>query len=247
MLLKSNRHRVADLALWAELEAADFVHGEQLSRSRRGEIAIEVMRKFSDEGPCYVATSWGKDSTVLAHLLHLSGLQIPLVNIAQHGLGYDQYVPDVRDDFLSRFPVAEYHEEVVDLLPIPANGKRSPALDIGIRRVSEKYQTSRYIGGIRAAESGVRKISIKMRGIATTSSCHPIGWWSADDVFGWLAYHNLPVHPSYAMLGGGRWNREQIRVSTIGGPKGTERGRVEWETEYYGDILRKIHCQSANS
>jgi phosphoadenosine phosphosulfate reductase len=244
MLLASERHSPADLALWAELEEADRIHGEQLARSGKWRRAVEEMQRFAAAGPSYVSVSWGKDSVVLAHLHHLSGLRLPVANVAQQGAGCDPHIRDVRDAFLRLYHDTNYHEEVVPLERIPDNGGHSPALDKGIRRLAARYGTSRYIGGIRADESGVRRIGLRHRGLSTGNTCQPLGWWTTRDVFGWLAYHDLPVHPNYAMLGGGRFDRRHIRVSTIGGPKGNQFGRDEWEREYYGDVLRRIERSS---
>lgn len=222
------------------MEQADKIHGERIDASGYGSKAIDSMAQFFQSGPCYVATSWGKDSTVLAHLLALSGLNIPLVNIAQHGPQSDPYCADVRDRFLARFSV-QYHEIAIDAdNSRQKENQKAPGLVEGIKIVYSKFGTSRYIGGVRASESGVRKIHFRSRGITCQSSCHPIAWWSEEDIFGWLTYHDLPVHPAYAMTGGGRWDRRKIRVSILAGAKGNQFGRREWEQEYYGDILRRI-------
>lgn len=76
-------------------------------------------------------------------------------------------------------------------------------------------------------------------GTTTTSTCAPIGFWKNDDVFAYLKKYDLPVHPNYAMLGGGRYKRESIRVAEIGDTHGSGMGRSEWEREYYPDILNK--------
>ncbi|TXH99574.1 MAG: hypothetical protein E6Q76_19695 [Rhizobium sp.] len=62
----------------------------------------------------------------------------------------------------------------------------------------------------------------------------------AADVFAYLAFHGLPVHPNYAMLGAGRWPREYLRTAPLGGKRGDQFGRAEWEREYYGDVLRRL-------
>lgn len=243
MLLPSNRHTTADLALWAELEEADRIHGEALYVSGRWNRCIDEMRRFAALDPCYVAVSWGKDSVVLAHLHELSGLRLPVVNVAQIGPQYDRDCPRVRDSFLAQFPHTDYREiEVREDNTGQRDTDKAAGLVEGIRRVQERLGTTRYIGGIRAAESGVRKIGLRARGLSCNSSCQPIGWWSDADVFGWLAYHRLPTHPAYAMTGGGRWDRGRIRVSIIGGAKGQQFGRRSWELEYYGDIIRRLEA-----
>jgi len=99
---------------------------------------------------------------------------------------------------------------------------------------------SRRILGVRASESRVRKLRMLTYGHSTDKACAPLGWWSLADVFGYLAANGLPVHPAYAMLGGGRWRREDLRVDELGGQLGRGRGRAEWEREYYGDVLRRL-------
>jgi len=88
-------------------------------------------------------------------------------------------------------------------------------------------------------------MSIGHLGLDTGASFRPIGRWRQADVFSYLHHHHLPVHPAYAMLGGGRWPRRHIRVHSIGGERGTEHGRREWEQEYYGDVLRRIEAATA--
>lgn len=240
MLIPCERHTRADLEFWRTTEAADVVHGELIFERGSWRKAVDEMRRFADAGPCYVATSWGKDSVVLSHLLTMSGLRLPLVNVAQHGPQYDVYCPLVRDAFLDRFDVA-YHEIAVDADERGRHdGQHSKGLDEGIAIAAKLLGTRRYIGGVRASESGRRKIRMRTIGLSNADTCQPLGWWSAADVFGWLAFHSLPVHPAYAMTGGGRWDREQIRVSTIGGAKGRQFGRADWEREYYGDVLRRM-------
>jgi len=201
------------------------------------ERSIEAIAEFESIGPCYAAVSWGKDSTVIAHMVARFGIH--LGNVSQIGPGTDPHIVDVRNCFL-RTTRAHYYEAMVELMTIPDDGRHSPALDEGIAKLARHFGTNRYVGGIRASESGVRKIGMRSRGLTTATSCQPLGWWTAQDVFAYLAGYNLPIHPNYAMLGGGRWSRDQIRVSTIGGPKGNQFGRAEWEQEYYGDILRRI-------
>lgn len=237
MLLRCERHTLADLNHWTVLEEADLVHGKRMISTDKQTIAVQQIHSFASLGRCYIATSWGKDSIAIAHLFVLSGVRIPLVHIVQAGPLKDPYQSVTRDAFLSKY-ACEYHEIIVrgDNC-IPANGGRAPQLTKGIKQAAKQFGTRRYISGLRADESGVRKI--RARAGIPAGSCWPICWWTTSDVFGWIAYHDLPLHPAYGMTGGGRWNREHLRVSTIGGPKGNQFGRAEWEREYYGDVLRR--------
>jgi len=94
--------------------------------------------------------------------------------------------------------------------------------------------------GVRASESGIRRISRIKHGISTDNVCRPIIDWNEQDIFSYLAYNDLPIHPNYAMLGNGRFERDRLRVDELGGVQGNSFGKSEWEKEYYPDILRKI-------
>lgn len=92
----------------------------------------------------------------------------------------------------------------------------------------------------------MRKMSVLHLGIDTGVSCWPLAKWKSDDIFAWCAIRDLPLHPAYAMLGGGRWARQHLRTHGIGGISGTNRGRREWEIEYYPDVLRSINAGLGN-
>lgn len=243
MLIASDRHTAADLSLWAELAEADRLHGERLMRSGKVVIAAAALLEFVAGGRCYVGTSWGKDSVALLHLVHRHAPHVPAVNLRVDPTR-NPHCDAVRDAFLARFPLV-YHEE-----PVSYHGcgewftqrwddETYRRWDAGWRRVAGTFG-GRYLSGVRAAESGVRKIRMRTHGHATARTCAPFGWLTAADVFGYLAAHDLPVHPNYAMLGGGRYARDHIRVSEIGDMGGECRGRREHEREYYGDVLRRL-------
>lgn len=228
MLIPSRRHRQNDLLLWAELEDADSFHGELLMRSGKVQKSIAAIIEFASTA-CYCSTSWGKDSVVMMDLVCRANARIPCVWMT-YGIATNPGCYAVRDEFLRTHRGIDYHE--IDV------GAEESARDDYSEAV-RMFGTDRYILGIRAGESGVRKMSLRMLGIDTGRACRPLGWWSIDDVFGYLAVNDLPVHQNYAMLGGGRWPREHIRTASIGGERGIENGRGEWEREYYGDVLNK--------
>jgi phosphoadenosine phosphosulfate reductase len=245
MLIPSPRHLPEDLELWAELEEADHAHGEQLLRSGKVEEAISAIRKFANDGPCYGSVSWGRDSVCLAHLIATSGVtSVGLVHL--HVLPVpNPHTPAVRDYFLSRWPLPYREITHTSLFGRPAvermaakNGFAAIFLNAGC--------PPRYLCGVRADESGKRRLRMLGHGMVSVRSCAPLGWWTSDDVFGYMAVTGLPVHPNYAMMGGGRWPRNRIRVSELGGELGNEYGRAQWEQEYYGDILRRITADWQN-
>ena len=229
MLIASERHRPEDLRLWAELEEADMVHGERLMRSGKAGAALQVVRDFTTAGPCYCSVSWGKDSVVLAHLWSRSSVDSWAFWHARPERMLE--TEQVEEAFLASHPL-RYHR-------VECPGDWAVA---EYRRISG---ATRYATGVRADESSVRKISARVHGVATGNACRPLLWWTAQDVFGYLAYHHLPVHPVYAMVGGGRWNRHRLRVEVLGGAEAEQFGRREWEAEYYGDVLRRRQVQAA--
>jgi phosphoadenosine phosphosulfate reductase len=242
MLIQSDRHTGEDLELWAEYERADLIHAESPRMERIVEKSIEGIREFASSGPCYCGVSWGKDSVVAAHLVctaaRLYGLSIPLVWVRVEPIANPDCAA-VRDDFLSRFQ-ADYHEPEVWCTHDDSGWHATGTLESGFAEAERAIGTSRHISGIRADESALRCISVRHRGMSTANSCRPLANWTAQDVFAWLALMDLPVHPAYAMMGGGRWERQWIRVSSLGGERGTEFGRAEREREYYGDVLRRL-------
>ena len=77
-------------------------------------------------------------------------------------------------------------------------------------------------------------------GYETAFSFAPLAYMTVKDIFAYLHENSLPVHPVYAMTGGGRYDRYRLRVSAIGNPEGRGVGRLKWEKEYYGDVLNRI-------
>lgn len=223
MLIPSHRHTPADLRLWAELEAADMVLPvpPKLIDDTR-----QAIREWRGD---YVGCSWGKDSVVLVSLVAELRPDLPVVWVRMRGRDN----PDceaVRDAMLARFPV-NYHERVF-VYEQCRHDEHWQAIDdeFGPRRMT----------GLRAEESGRRRMSVRHLGIDTGRSCRPLAWWQCRHIFAYLAQQRLPAHPAYACLGGGRWPRDHLRTHGIGGESATNRGRREWEREYYGDLLSAL-------
>lgn len=234
MLIPSHRHTAADLELWAAYEAADRVHGANLDA--KIEHALNVVRRFAEQ-PCYAGVSWGKDSVVLAHLIAISGMQIPCVWFRVEPICN----PDcarVADEFLQRWQLQ--YGVITRVCEHDQNGwHASGTLESAAQEAEQRWGIRRILG-IRADESGVRRLTCLRNGEDSVSSCRPLAWWTAKDVMGYLARFDLPTHPAYAMLGGGRYDRWWLRVASLGGRRGDGMGRAEWEREYYGDVLRRL-------
>lgn len=172
----------------------------------------------------------------------LVGVSLPIVwfrAVPKHNPDVPEVIIAVQARLGVTIDVVDYES------PVPLALTRLQAEAIASRNflsTCKEYQESRgrRILGVRADESHVRRMKMRRWGLATTNSCTPLGWWTCADVFGFLAVRNLPVSPVYAMLGGGRWPREQLRTDALLGERGDGAGRLEWEQEYYGDILRRL-------
>lgn len=229
MLIDSPRITPADRAVWARHEFYDRIAARDPRWPVREERARRVIADFLARGPAFVGVSWGKDSVVVAHLAIQVDPGIPLRRMVR-----DRPVPGrpenpdcdrVEEAFLDRFPHVDY-----EVYPV-----RADVLDR--LAVMDRELGGRHISGVRAEESTERRISAAVHGDATARACRPILRWSTADVFAYLYRHELPVHPAYAMTGGGAWSRERIRVHELGGDHGRGAGRWEWERLYYGDVL----------
>jgi phosphoadenosine phosphosulfate reductase len=237
MLIESARHTSRDLELWAELETCDRLHATSARHSKRVAESLDALRSFMSR-PCYVGVSWGKDSVVTAHLALSVRADVPMCWIRVEPIANPECVK-VRDVFLSRYPRANYHEYEVRCRRDRFGWHASGTLEAGIAMSEDQFGIRRVLG-IRGDESTGRSIRVKRWGLSSKNACAPLGRWSIGDVMSYLAMENLPVHPAYAMLGGGRWPRDRIRVASLGGRRGDGCGRFEWEQEYYGDVLRRI-------
>lgn len=240
MLIRTDRHTAADLALWAELEESDILYYETHNMEYRESRAIQEIKDFSTKGPFYASVSWGKDSVTVLHLcLRALGHTFPIVcsrGTYRTRAANAMYLDDVMAAFPG-YPRENYVEIRYPEWP-PHSKEKS------LRDYEKTTGVTRRVSGVRAAESGMRKQSRCFHGVSTEVSCRPIIDWPTAAVFAYCAHYRLPLHPDYGMLGGGRWGRERIRVGgSVGGEDGTSFGRAEWEREYYPDVLARVQAR----
>lgn len=237
MLIPSPRHRPEDLDLWRRLEECDRDNYRLDHVEEKAERAVEDIRRFAVEGPCYVGVSWGKDSVVVAHLVAAHGLPCPALWLRE-GEAANPECEAVAWAFTQRWPNLRYREVLIEYRP---ENLETPDATV-FRALAAAAGTDRYITGLRAEESRVRRMRYFVHGVSTRRTCAPLSSWKAKHVFAYLAHHDLPTHPVYAMLGGGRWSRDRVRTAMLGGGRGRGMGREEWEREYYGDVLRRLEA-----
>lgn len=228
-LIDSPRLKPGDREAWERAAARDLTHASTDRFAERADEAAMAVIRFARES-CYAGVSWGKDSLVIAHLVTTYAPSVPLVWVRVETVFSPECLA-VRDAFLARH-AARYREIAVEF-----RGQGSGRLAGGFADAAS-YFGDRYISGVRAAESAQREKRARRFGVATGRACAPLSRWSGADVFAYLALHDLPIHPAYAMSFGGSLDRERLRVSSLGGKRGTGTGRAEWERVYYPEYLR---------
>lgn len=238
-LIDSDRLLAGDMDAWVALSRLDRLKARMSDFRRHVAQAEREIRTFT-VGPCYVGVSWGKDSVCLAHLVHTIRPDLPLCWVRTPRWEMPETFL-VRDAFLSRF-APTYREYEDHELPLRMGSNSEVYAVVNDREVWPPARDfgPRYLSGVRAEESGTRKRRV-MGGLSTENTCAPLGWWTADDVFAYLALHDLPIHPAYAMSHGGLMDRGRLRVSPVGDERGVNMGRRDWEKTYYLDLVTEIH------
>lgn len=238
-LIVSPRHSPEDLEHWQRMARLDWLRGQDRRWPRREAKAMQVIRDFR---PDYCGVSWGKDSVVVAHLCRRVDPGIPLVYM----IDGEWENPDcrlVRDAFLADYPGAYFEYVTPPQLQTAPDGRVWPIwADF---RVAKRAHGPRYVSGVRAQESRVRRMRAAKYGESSPNTCAPITYWQAEHVFAYLARHGLPIHPVYAMSRGGTLDRDWLRTSPLGGERGTELGRTEHEEHYYHDEMSRLTAERA--
>lgn len=235
MLIVTHRHTPEDLSAWDDWKQID-----ELSRWSKHKAArsIEVIQEWASmHQDIVVCTSWGKDSVVLLDLVIKSGIRAPVVFMRFD----DRANPDcdlVRDQFLSAHKI-DYHEETFEYAKVRKSGAHWKA-------IARKWGFHR-ITGIRNDESGKRELQWALHGFASEFSCRPLSLWKGEEVFAYIHHNDLPLSPVYGYLGGGRWRRDRLRTHSLAGSSGDGMGRTEWEKEYYGDVLNRLHAPARSA
>lgn len=243
MLIDSPRLSPQDRHAWQQLERYDQKLGPHLTAKTN--TALQRIRGFwADEPSGVCSVSWGKDSTVIADLVATTGLPIPIVWVRSDPFEMPE-CDQVRDVFLNHHPHVIYEERVA-VLRNPKRGQEgyeAHHMDPGRRHqdILKEHITGRYISGVRAQESRIRRSSARWHGAVTQKVCRPIIDWTGAEVFAYLNHHHLPVHPAYAMTYGGQLDRQWLRVhplcsyheeSSIHG-----QDKTSWEDHYYTDTI----------
>lgn len=255
MLIPSHRIHAADHDTWKTRERYDAKLAKSPHLERLETEAVNELKQFFTDHPdAFGSMSWGKDSVVVAHLISL----VHPDAVLKRARVKDWEPPEtdwVRDHFLDAHPKIQYEEHIYDGR-VPQRGE--PGFEEvhqdpnrKATNIMSKLIPGKYISGVRAEESAMRRQSLKWHGIATNITCRPIIKWAATDVFAYLHRHQLPVHPTYAMTYGDMLDRRWLRVHILGSTKAARsavygREMDSWEEDYYGDILTQARQNRAH-
>jgi phosphoadenosine phosphosulfate reductase len=233
-----------------------LVHAQIPSHRRRVERARAILRDAALLGPLVVATSWGKDSVALADLTIETLGPVPLLHLtSSYRLpGWER----VAEHFAARTTVYEITprrslaETIGWLREIGLGCERSrssrraasePKKDAGTAWCLDKGFPVQAMG-LRAEENpGTRGKLFRVRGPiyqarGMTIVC-PLAWWSAADVWAYLAARGLPYHPLYDAESHGL-TRETLRNAGWLTTSGAERGRIAWLRAHYPEQYRLL-------
>jgi len=247
MIIVSDRIKKNDLEFWQEMIDIDRLHVMTPVFDSHESLTRQIIIDFAESKKDYfVAVSWGKDSVCLADMFYRIGYSPECVYIRN----LTREPPEnllVRDEFLRIYPQFKdhYHEILYDYSTPDKTyfNKKGDAVKWQNILKDLKKQYGCHVTGIRYDESAKRKRRFIFMGIETDFSFAPFRYFTVKDIFAYLYKYNLPIHPNYAMLGGGRWDKYRLRVAAIGNVEGDGMGRIEWEREYYADILNTIEAK----
>ena len=240
-LIRVPEHRLEDLEAWTAVSAHDLAWTATTGFVRRvTEAQRELTRWLDEDRAPYISVSWGKDSVCLAHLAHLAPTDAELARVTYPHLD-NPYSNLVRDAFLARWPFPYREVEVVTATPPVYREPHvldqawfedvwTPAWGDALAELADYYDS--YATGIRAQESRARRMRLARHGIATDVTCAPLSRWTAQDVWAYLAIHDLPVHPTYAMAYAGSLDRDWLRVDFLSLPVGQQGDRAQHEEDY---------------
>jgi phosphoadenosine phosphosulfate reductase len=159
--------------------------------------ALADIRDARRLGPGYLALSWGKQSTCLAHMVFRAEPDIRCVFWKNPTSEILNNFDEVRDAFLARWPVdyVEFPEGDTDL---KGNGDRYLA-ENGLRVL---------FMGLAKCESKARRITLKRgdrRNIYRYKTgryrCCPLADWTDEDIAAYIAKYDIPVLASYRRYG----------------------------------------------
>ena len=160
-----------------------------------GVIIAEALR---DLPPAFVACSWGKDSTVMLHLIQQQAPLVPVVHVGDRHEDWLSNYSAVRDAYRNRRPIADYHHLEVEI------GGASVTAAVNATGIPARYP-ARFLG-LRMQENGGRVYALRRYGAihqytsgeqAGQWRVCPLIHWTWRDVWAYTVIHELPYLTAY--------------------------------------------------
>jgi phosphoadenosine phosphosulfate reductase len=233
----------------------DRAYARLPAHRHRIDAALTLIDETLTDRKVVVAFSGGKDSTVLLHLVRRvqpqalglfidSGAEYPdTYRMVEH---YRVHTAHPQLDVITMCRMGGYWGYRGPLLV-------DPDMEFDFTRELLHAPAARFLSavgadtlamGLRAAESNARRALAGQRGPVydakydgTTHLC-PLMYWSLDDVWAYIAAHDLRYHEAYDRLAAAGVAREDQRVSTLLDAGGVSIGRFA--------RLRQLHPQLFN-
>lgn len=249
-MAKSDGHRWDDYRKEDLLHARLPVHKRRVAKAQG--IAREWIRKC--ERP-YIALSGGKDSVAMLHLIQ--GVAAAPVSVMWHDSGVEW--PGV-EQVIGRLQAMGLIEDLIIVRPdtdvfelkrrqargeISAETKDRIALFRPIERTIEKYGFDGVAVGLRKGESRGRYLDRITHGPIHRRKggllrCTPLVDWEWQDVFAYIATHQLPLHPIYSAPLHNLEHRGRIRLSWWLSTDHYRHGELRWIRLVYPEIYQRI-------
>lgn len=161
---------------------------QRLVQATRSEIAAFIAAHSS----AMLSLSWGKQSTVLAHLLHEMRLRIACVFFREEQSHLVADFDALSHTFLAKWPINYVEESGDHHLKSRAAAYRA---ETGVRGT---------LLGLAAEESSSRRMTTAkgwLRWADGTWRCTPLRKWTWRDIAAYHAAHDLPCLAAYRRLG----------------------------------------------
>lgn len=220
-----------------------LLHAKLSGFQQRIKKAREDIAAALEFAPGYVATSWGKDSTVLLHLTQSVRPDVPAVFFTSWEQEMLDNYEEVIRAYCARFPT-QYHA-------LDFEGDRVPHKVLN----AELWETwPLALIGMRAEESAGRRWAMKKYGIVhqykhkdwkdSWRVC-PLAWWTWRDVWAYTVLHDLPYLKSYdhPVNADRKYSRTcNLLAKKTGNTKGVEFGRIARLKQISPDYYRYLQA-----
>jgi 3'-phosphoadenosine 5'-phosphosulfate sulfotransferase (PAPS reductase)/FAD synthetase len=225
---------------------------------RRVDRARRVIADAAARGQVGIAFSGGKDSTVLLHVVRSvipnapaafydSGCELPQTYdlVRQYGVTVIQ----PRMDLLAMCRYGGYWG-----YPDPTDADATFDFDEVLvkepaRRFAAEYGLAVMALGLRAGESARRALNAGQKGELYFAQymnlwhlC-PLAWWSTDDIWAYIAAHDLPYNVAYDQMAAMGITREQQRVCTLLGADAASFGRFVFLRRVAPDLWNRLAAE----